>query len=250
MKYMGSKSRLAKDIVPIINNLIKNNDITTYIEPFVGGANVIEHIWCDEKIGYDNNEYLIELLSYVSKNGMKDLPRLITREHYSDVRSSFNNKDGRYEKYYIGYIGFVASYNGRFFDGGYSGHEVMEKGKEIPRDFIRQTIQNLESQIGSIDDVTFIYSDFNDLKDLNNTLIYCDPPYKDTKQYMTSKDFPYEKFYDWCREMSKNNIVLISEYNMPDDFECIWEKSLKTNMMDTQNGIRKDKVERIFMLKR
>ena len=34
---MGSKSRIAKYIVPIIQKYINENDITMYIEPFVGG---------------------------------------------------------------------------------------------------------------------------------------------------------------------------------------------------------------------
>lgn len=49
MKYMGSKSRIAKDIVPIIQSYINNNDIDMYIEPFVGGANVIDKIKCNKK---------------------------------------------------------------------------------------------------------------------------------------------------------------------------------------------------------
>lgn len=38
LKYMGSKSRIAKYIVPIIQEKIDKNNITTYIEPFVGAA--------------------------------------------------------------------------------------------------------------------------------------------------------------------------------------------------------------------
>lgn len=38
MKYMGSKSRVAKYIVPIIQDYIDTNKITTYIEPFAGGV--------------------------------------------------------------------------------------------------------------------------------------------------------------------------------------------------------------------
>ena len=44
MKYMGSKSRIAKDIVPIIQKCINDNNIQVYIEPFVGGANIIDKI--------------------------------------------------------------------------------------------------------------------------------------------------------------------------------------------------------------
>lgn len=58
---MGSKARISKDIVPIINKLIFENEISTYIEPFVGGCNMIEHIICENKIGSDNNEYLINM---------------------------------------------------------------------------------------------------------------------------------------------------------------------------------------------
>lgn len=39
---------------------------------------------------------------------------------------------------------------------------------------------------------------------------------------------PYEEFYEWVKKASVNNIVLISEYNMPDEFECIWYKETKT----------------------
>ena len=46
MKYQGSKSRIAKYIVPIIQKCIDDNEIIKYIEPFVGGANVIDKIAC------------------------------------------------------------------------------------------------------------------------------------------------------------------------------------------------------------
>ena len=44
MKYMGSKSRIAKYIVPIIQNYIDDYNIKTYVEPFCGGCNVIDKI--------------------------------------------------------------------------------------------------------------------------------------------------------------------------------------------------------------
>lgn len=37
MQYMGSKNRYAKYIVPIIQKYIDDNNITKYLEPFVGG---------------------------------------------------------------------------------------------------------------------------------------------------------------------------------------------------------------------
>lgn len=61
MVYMGSKARIAKHIAPIINKLITDNEITKYVEPFVGGANMIEYIKCETRIGNDSNKYLIAM---------------------------------------------------------------------------------------------------------------------------------------------------------------------------------------------
>lgn len=38
MKYVGSKQKISKYIVPIIQEYIDKNKIETYIEPFVGGG--------------------------------------------------------------------------------------------------------------------------------------------------------------------------------------------------------------------
>ena len=43
MKYVGSKNRLAKELAPIIQSYI-TDDTKGYLEPFVGGANIIDKI--------------------------------------------------------------------------------------------------------------------------------------------------------------------------------------------------------------
>ena len=50
MRYVGSKNKLSKDLVPIIQSYIKS-DTKGYLEPFVGGANMIDKIQCNKKIG-------------------------------------------------------------------------------------------------------------------------------------------------------------------------------------------------------
>ena len=44
MKYVGSKNRLAKQIAPIIQSYVDKPNCKGYIEPFVGGANMIDKI--------------------------------------------------------------------------------------------------------------------------------------------------------------------------------------------------------------
>jgi len=50
IKYLGSKSRIAKHIVPILQKEIDDNNINTYIEPFCGGCNLVDKIECDRRI--------------------------------------------------------------------------------------------------------------------------------------------------------------------------------------------------------
>ena len=237
MKYMGSKNRIAKHILPIILKDRKENQY--FVEPFVGGANMIDKV-DGNRIGADNNEYLIAMWQGLQEN--KSRPYLIEKELYSKARDFFNKSDySIFDKFMIGWIGWMGSYNGRFFDGGYSGHLV---GK---RDYITEQIKNTETQISKIKDVQFVHSSYDELEIPNNSIIYCDIPYKDTKQYASSKNFNYDNFWNWAREKSQDgHEVFISEYNAPDDFECIWEMEV-TNSMNTTKTYKP--IEKIFKYK-
>ena len=68
MVYQGSKNRLAKYIVPIIQKYIDENNIKTYIEPMCGSCSIIEKIVCENKIAADINDELIALLKYVKSD--------------------------------------------------------------------------------------------------------------------------------------------------------------------------------------
>lgn len=90
MKYMGSKSKIAKYIVPLIQNEIDDKKIDTYIEPFCGGCNIIDSIHCNNRIASDKQKYLIALFQNIDK--LEELPEFVTKEHYSEVRDCFNKK--------------------------------------------------------------------------------------------------------------------------------------------------------------
>lgn len=124
MKYMGSKDRIAAPIVVIIHSCLTALNSDTYIEPFVGGANVIDKVVCKNRTGSDLHYYLIELLKYVRDGG--ELPYTVSREEYVKVRESIKGKgvtfnehgETVYADWYIGAVGFLASRLGRWFDGG------------------------------------------------------------------------------------------------------------------------------------
>lgn len=238
MKYLGSKNRLAKEIVPIIQSYI-TKDTKGYIEPFVGGANIIDKIQCDKKIGCDIHEELIELLKYV-QNNYESLPETISEEEYIKVKN--NKKD--YPKWYVGLVGFCCSFGARYFEGF---ARSFKKDKITPRDMPNEGIRNIKKQAPNLKDINFINCSFLDLpkEKIKGYVIYCDPPYRNTTKYSTG-DFPYEVFYDWCRELSKNNTVIISEYNMPKDFKLIWEKKQKVNF-DSNREKSVKRIEKLFL---
>lgn len=241
MKYMGSKSRIATSIVPILNKIVTENNVQLYVEPFVGGANIIDKVVCEKKIGCDKQKYLISLYQNLDKIHL--LPDFVTKEHYSEVRESFNKNDGAFEDWYIGAIGFLASYNGRFFDGGYAGLVKTKAG--AVRNYYDEAKRNLEKQMPSLQNIEFKSGDYRlTCSDYENALIYCDPPYINTKQYGVSRDFYHEEFWDWVRKMSERNIVIVSEFVARDDFKCIWDAPLKRTI---DNNKRVETIERLFI---
>lgn len=236
MKYMGSKARISKEISQMINNIILDNDIKTYIEPFVGGCNMIEHIRCENKIGSDNNNYLISMWKDLQKGWIP--PSELSKDEYNNIK---NNKD-KYPQALVSIAGFCATYNAKWF-GGYAGMVKTKIGTY--RNYYDEAIRNIQKQVPKIIDVDFKYGDYEQYTNVKNSLIYCDIPYQGTTQYGTSKDFDYDRFWNWARCMSKDNIVLISEYNAPKDFKCIWEKELTTTL--DKNSRKKD-TEKLFIL--
>lgn len=242
---MGSKSRIAKYIAPIIQKYIDERNCVQYIEPFVGGANIIDKIVCKEKIGNDLRESLIALLCHVQLH--IELPSSISKNMYDTVR---NYPDG-FENWYVGCVGFLASYNGRYFDGGYAktGYEKVNGGERL-RDYYREAKDNLVSQSENklFEDIIFQCADYRNCLDVyrpNGAVIYCDPPYENTKQYSNSSKFNYDEFWDIMRNLSMDNIVLISGLDAPSDFECVWEQEVSRSIKSTDKG---KAVEKLFRL--
>lgn len=206
MKYVGSKSRISKQIAPILQSLIDKNNVTIYYEPFVGGCNMIDKIQCKVRVGNDAHKELIALLSKIQSGWIP--PKTISEEEYNAVRTHREN----YPDYYVGLVGFCSTYGSKYFGGYARGYK---DDKITPRDIPNEAIRNLMKQLPFIQDVKLTCKDYLDIdmSKLHNALIYCDPQYKGVTKYSTG-DFDYERYYDWCREVAKTNILrLIMPFN-------------------------------------
>ncbi len=238
MKYMGSKSRIIDGIAPIIQSYVDASNKRFYYEPFCGGCNVIDHINAERRFAADKQKYLIALYQNLEK--VDCLPTFVSKEHYDAVRNCYKNNCSVYPDWYVGAIGFLASYNGRFFDGGYAGIVHTKAGTE--RNYYAEALRNLKAQIPHLTGVSFGCLDYLDTKDISEYVIYCDPPYLGTKQYGSSKGFNHDEFWSWVRKMGEKNVVLVSEHQAPDDFECIWEQNVKRTIDNNKRVIATEKL--------
>lgn len=206
MKYLGSKRKHAKELLPIILKNRKENQ--WYVEPFVGGANVIDKV-DGNRIGSDIDEDLICLWKAVSEEEWLP-PEHISEEEYKQIKNSKEMTPLR------GYVAFTLSFGAKKF-GGYSRSKTN-------RNYSLEAYNSALKQFPLLKGIKFQCCSYLDLKIPDNSIIYCDPPYKNTTKY--NKNINHEQFWQWCREKSLEHEVYVSEYNAPEDFMCIWENRL------------------------
>ena len=101
-----------------------------------------------------------------------------------------------------------------------------------------ENLQNLES-LENID-ISIQNNSYENVEIPENSVIYCDVPYKDTDEYKIK--FDYDKFYDWRR--GQNSTVYISEYQMPDDFIEVANFPKKCTFSARNN--KKQTIEKLF----
>lgn len=229
MKYMGSKARIAKDILPII---LKDriSEEQYYVEPFCGGCNLIDKVK-GNRIASDINPYLIAMYQKVQR-GWKP------RNDYDETEYNYIRQNKEKYPHLAGYFGFALSYGGKWFGG-------WRRDRQGKRNYVKEAYNNMLKQIPSLIGIDFYNLSYDKLDIPNNSIIYCDIPYKNTTKYNTT--FDYDNFYNWCRFMKKQgHQIFISEYNMPNDFVCVWEKEIASSL--TQDTGAKKAIEKLFTL--
>ena len=234
MKYMWSKNRIAKYLLPII--LKDRKEWQWYVEPFVWGANMIDKVdW--NRIWSDFNYYLSEFLSALER--WEEFYK-ISKKKYIDIK---NNPDEYYPQE-VWFAWICASYSWKWF-WWYAWKVETKWGL---RDYQAEAIKNIKKQ--NLSWIIFKHSSYHELEIPKNSIIYCDPPYKWTAKYKWVEEFNYENFYNWCREKKKEwHTIYISEYNMPDDFKCVWEKEVKSSLSaNWKSWGNKNSTEKLFTL--
>jgi DNA adenine methylase len=237
MKYMGSKNRIAKHILPII--LKDRKDDQWYVEPFVGGANMIDKV-DGNRMGADLHWGVISALRCIRDNPTF-LPtdnKMFTELDYNHQKNSHIGFGGGRTVYH-GYVGFALSYGGKWFGG-------WRRDGASKRDYVKEAFNNAQKQSPKLQGVKFIWGSYKSeaLEIPENSIIYCDPPYGGATGYKDK--FSSDDHWQWCRDrVAQGHKVFISEYNAPDDFVSIWEKEIVSSLTK-QTGSKKG-VEKLFI---
>ncbi|QYC51365.1 hypothetical protein [Acinetobacter phage BUCT628] len=230
MKYMGSKNRIAKHLLPIMLAEAEKNNITTWIEPFVGGANMIDKVPdIYKRVGYDLNEHAIYALIGI-RDDVEQFPDNLNESEYNKLKGLPPCTIGSW-------VRIACSFGGIF-------ESKLAADRTGLRNYAQEAKRNALKQSPKIQYVDFICESYENL-DFENCLIYCDPPYQGTSGYKTGS-FDHERFFDWCRNQAKKNIVFVSEYNAPDDFIEVWRGEVKTNFASTRKKATHNAVEKLF----
>ena len=241
MKYMGSKNRYAKFLLPIILKSAKKGQC--YVEPFAGGMNMIDKVDMTCRVAHDTNTYLITMFEQLVYHDWKP-PISVTEKEYNELKQLALESSVTDPKIIalIGYVGFN-SYGGKFFRG-------YRRDKEGKRDYWKEHYNNIMKQIPSLMGTLFFNLSYDELEIPEKSIIYCDPPYQGTEKYKKNNiyvGFDYDKFWQWVRDKkSQGNKIYVSEYTAPKDFKVVWQKEVSNNLTTTSTD--KKAVEKLFTL--
>lgn len=228
MRYLGGKSKTWKQIVEYLESVRKDGQL--YIEPFVGGAWVLQGMG-GKRIASDANKALITLYKNLQEGWVP--PTDVDEALYANLKLTQDPDNPL-----TAFVGFGVSFGGKWF-GGFARSNVS-------RNYASNAKNSLMKQLPKIITTEFQHKSYLDYEP-SGALIYCDPPYAGTTGYDGVGAFDSDLFWETMRKWSKNNTVVISEYSSPEDFVCVKEMITKTDM-HTNKG-KEQRIEKLFMYK-
>lgn len=212
MMYMGGKSRIAKEITKVMLELSDKREV--YVEPFLGGGAVAEHM-CphfEHKYLSDMHEDLMLMWDAVINQDWVP-PTEVSYELYQELKYSNEPSPLR------GFVGYACSFGGKWF-GGYARNNKECNYAQSGYNVVLRKAKGMSGSKCSA-------ASYSVLPVVPNTpLIYCDPPYADTTSYSTGS-FDSAAFWAKAQEWAEKGAdVFVSEYAAPEGWDAVWEKEV------------------------
>lgn len=270
LPYVGSKKKISKKIVEIIKQNF-GTDKTVYDLFGGGGAITAELLINDMSVVYNElDKTVADMFCAVlveDREWIKTL--MISRDEFMAIKKKeiksvddelklLLNSFGNNRKDYL-YAKDIADDKYKLAKEIVAKHDVFSgyKQTETYKNNI-QTYSQLEqltrlqqlqqlTQLQQLEQLEVYNKDYRAYSELNGAVIYLDPPYENSTNKYKGGSFDSIAFYDWAFEMSKNNIVLISSYEISDPrFEVVYE--FKTARSTLQGGNAGKRYDKLFMV--
>ena len=230
----GGKQKQGREIAHKIFDISQNYEIKGYCEIFCGMLGVFNHFYdlYGEKIKYkfgDINKSTIFMWKKTQKGWIP--PNTCSENEYNYYKSARDSAEKGFFCHQFAFQGqfcenYACNYN-KSTDATKACERVKKIGKKAKH-------------------ADFSQGDYRQFDNLKGYIIYADPPYENASQrYKTEEKFCTNTFWEWCRKMSKYNLVFISSYSAPKDFKLIWAKDhlLTGAQKNTKN---KKRVEKLY----
>ena len=245
--YHGGKQRIGKVLAEIIYKTSialedKDLKIRGYCEPFCGMLGVYRHtleLFEEHKprLKYkagDTNKSVILMWKEAQKGWNPDIITTIDKKYFDKLK--YSKKDSAIR----GFIGHHCAFGGVYF-GGFRPERCLKNN-------IKKVVNKINDIGYDLENVSFTHGDYKQFSNLKGYIIYCDPPYSIYNRYydtdMNQQYFNHDEFWNWCRKMSKDNIIFISEYKAPDDFILLYSNDTKIN----HNSITKKNSDNLYII--
>ena len=250
LPYKGSKNGIAKDIVRVLPKAKHFYDL------FAGGCSVTHVAMLSGKY----NDFIINDLSlmpelfYNAVQGKyahesrwisrEDFERLKDTDPYVETVWSFGNNGKCYLYSKETEPLKRALHECHFASNERERKEAMNRYRKLVKGQ-RMELQSLEAlqRLQSLERLQRLQSDYREVTIEKNSIIYCDPPYRNTSGYQ-DEAFDHEAFYEWCNMQTEP--LFISEYDMPQDsFVCVAEFR-KPSLLHNGHYERKYVTEKLY----
>lgn len=209
MRYMGGKTRIAKQIAAEIDKVRKPGQLVW--DAFCGGLSVSVALSKNGPVlASDACAPLINLYKAVQAGW--DPPTEVSKETYLAAKNLPDTDPIK------AFCGFGCSFAGKWF-GGYARSESRNYAANCKNSLLKHKFAGLVKHIDFLATIP----------EPIDAIIYCDPPYADTTGYDQAGQFDYCKFVRRVEQWSEFTDVFVSEYSFRLG-SIVWEKEQVTTV--------------------
>jgi DNA adenine methylase len=201
MQYMGGKTRIAKQIAAVIDQHRKPGQLVW--DAFCGGLSVSVALSKNGPVlASDACAPLINLYKAVQAGW--DPPTEVSKETYLAAKNLPDTDPMK------AFCGFGCSFGGKWF-GGYASPRKNGRSNIL----YSRAVSARKSLIHNVPLLNIEHRDFfHFIPAPTESILYLDPPFKDTTKYNAMPNFDHDRLIDFIQGWSQYTDIFVSEYEL------------------------------------